>query len=70
MTIIEKIYYRSNAFYFLETNQYLQLLRLNLLILAPYYKERLIQQSKIVAENENFKNVFGRSRYECENNIN
>lgn len=69
MTIHQKIYFRENALFLLRWNQYCQLMELNRLILAPYYQDRLIAQGKIVQEAERFKSIFGKSRYEYENNI-
>ena len=69
MDINEKINYRANAFWHLEFNQYMQLIKLNKLILAPYYNDRLLKQAEYVADAENFKSVFGCYRYEYENNI-
>jgi hypothetical protein len=69
MSIHEKINYRFNAWHYLRFEQYLQLVNLKKLILAPYYNDRLIQQSKQVAKIENFKSVFGCYEYEYENGI-
>lgn len=69
MNIDEKINYRANAFWYLEFNQYMQLVELNKLILAPYYNDRLMKQAKYVAGIENFKSIFGCYEYEYENNI-
>lgn len=69
MTIHQKIYFREHALFLLKWNQYCQLMSLNRLILAPYYQDRLIAQGKIVQEAERFKAIFGKSRYEYENNI-
>ena len=71
MTIQEKIYFRANALYFLKWNQYVQLIELNRLVLAPYYNERLKNQGLQVADAEHFKNSYGngKNRYEYENGI-
>ena len=69
MTVIEKIYFRENALYFLEYHQYCQLQDRNLLVLAPYYRERLARQAEQVYRAEQFKNIYGKSRYEYENNL-
>lgn len=70
MTIIEKIYFRGYAWHFLEWAQYTQLVTNNRLILAPYYRERLIKQAKEVQDSENFKASHnGKTRYQFENNI-
>lgn len=69
MNAHQKINFREGAMYYLTWAQYCQLLDRNLLALAPYYNQRLIEQSKVVAANENFKSFYGKSRYEYENNI-
>jgi hypothetical protein len=69
MTIHQKISFRYNALFLLNWNQYCQLVDLNRMVLAPYYWDRLKEQGKIVAEAERFKAIFGKSRYEYENNI-
>lgn len=70
MNINQKIQFRANAIFNLNWNQYKQLRDLNKMILAPYYKKRLINQSKIVADNENFKASHnGKTRFEHENKI-
>ena len=69
MTIDQKINFRAFAYIYLEWNQYKQLIKLNKLSLAPYYRQRLIEQGRQVAIAENFKSTFGKSRYEYENNI-
>jgi hypothetical protein len=48
----------------------MQLIKLNKLVLAPYYRERLAKQGRYVADTENFKASHnGKNRYEYENNI-
>ena len=66
MDIHQKIRFKEYAYLYLEWNQYEQLIKGNLLSLAPYYNERLLRQAKIVDENERFKSIFGcyRSEYE------
>ena len=70
LTIIQKIYYRGNALYFLEWHQYHQLIELNKLILAPYYNGILREQAKYCQEIQNFRDSHGgKWPYEYENNI-
>lgn len=70
LTIIEKIYIRENAFFYLKFNQFMQLKESNKMILAPYYKDLMIMQNREVAISENFKKShYGKNRYEYENNI-
>lgn len=70
MNINQKINFRANALYLLEWNQYCQLQDLNLMILAPYYRQRLILQGKHVADAANFAASHGgKNRYEYENGI-
>ena len=70
LTIIQKIYYRGNALYFLEWHQFNQLVKLNKLILAPYYNEILREQAKYCQEIQNFRDSHGgKWPYEYENNI-
>jgi len=68
-TVHDKINFRHNAIFYLKLNQYLQLIERDLLSLAPYYFDRLRRQARQVQEAENFKNSFGCTRYEYENNI-
>jgi len=70
MNINQKIQFRAFAWAYLQWNQYEQLCKLNRLILAPYYNERLIKQGRHVADSENFKASHnGKYRYEYENGI-
>jgi hypothetical protein len=70
ITIIQKIYFRANALYFLEWGQYDQLIELNKLILAPYYNGILREQGKYCQEIQNFRDSHGgKWPYEYENNI-
>ena len=69
MSIHEKINFRDNAIFHLTVEQFFQLARLQKMILAPYYLDRLIAQSKQVEENENFKSIYGKYRWEYENGI-
>jgi hypothetical protein len=69
MNAHQKINMKAEAWAYLTWPQYCQLVNRDLLALAPYYNARLIEQSKIVAEAENFKKIYGKSRYEYENNI-
>lgn len=70
MNINQKINFRANAWFYLEWNQYMQLVNLNKLVLAPYYRERLLRQAKHVSDTENFKASHnGKNRYEYENRI-
>jgi hypothetical protein len=70
LTIDQKINFRAYAWLNLEWNQYMQLVKLNKLVLAPYYKQRLIEQGRHVADTENFKaSHYGKNRWEYENNI-
>jgi hypothetical protein len=69
LTIQEKIYFKGKAYLFLRWTQYEQLVSLNKLILAPYYFDLLRLQGREVAEAENFKSIYGKSRFEYENNI-
>ena len=69
MNIHQKINYRNNAIFYLNFNQFMQLVNHNRIVLAPYYNERLKKQSKIVEDAENFKSIYGKYRYEYENNI-
>jgi hypothetical protein len=69
LNINQKINLRGKAYLFLEWNQYEQLIKLNKLVLAPYYHDLLIIQSKIVQDAENFKSIYGKWEYEYENNI-
>jgi hypothetical protein len=69
LNINQKINLKDRAYLFLEWNQYEQLIKLNKLILAPYYHDLMIMQSKRVQDAENFKSIYGKYRYEYENNI-
>jgi hypothetical protein len=70
MNIDQKINFRAYAWLNLEWNQYMQLVKLNKLVLAPYYRERLLNQAKHVSDSENFKASHnGKTRYQYENNI-
>ena len=69
LTIHQKINFRYNAIINLEIAQYFQLVNRKSMIIAPYYKDRLIAQSKEIEEAENFKSIFGKSRYQYENNF-
>jgi hypothetical protein len=70
MTIDQKINFRAKAWFYLEFNQWRQLVNLNLLVLAPYYKDRLLKQSRHVTNTENFKASHnGKNRWEYENKI-
>lgn len=69
MNVHQKINFRANAINLLSWNQYRQLMERNLLALAPYYLERLLRQAEQVQESKRFKKIFGKSRYEFENNI-
>ena len=69
MNIHTKINIKENPLCWLNVNQYLQLIERNLLSLAPYYFDRLRRQAKQVEEAENFKYIFGCSKYEYENGI-
>lgn len=69
LTIHQKIKVRSGAIFYLTTAQYFQLVDRKSMILAPYYNDRLIAQSKEIQEAENFKSIFGKSRYQYENNF-
>lgn len=59
MNVHEKIKFKEYAYVYLEWNQYEQLVKRNLLALAPYYNERLREQSKIADEATRFKSIFG-----------
>lgn len=69
MDIHAKINFKADAIYNLTTAQYFQLIKRNLLALAPYYRDRLKRQAESVREAESFKAVFGKYRYQLENNI-
>ena len=69
MDVHTKINIKESAAWYLTGPQYLQLLQRNLLALAPYYRERLKRQAEGVREAESFKAVFGKYRYQLENNI-
>jgi len=69
MNIDQKINYRANAYFHLTWAQFSQLVKLKKLVLAPYYHQRLIEQGRIVKQNEDFKATFGKSKFEYENNI-
>jgi hypothetical protein len=69
MNIHDKINIKDKAYIYLEWNQYMQLINNNKIALTPYYYERLRRQGNYVAECENFKSIFGKSRYEYDNNI-
>jgi len=69
MNIHDKINIRNNPLNFLEFSQYMQLMNKDLLSLAPYYYDRLRRQNKQVQEAESFKSIFGKFKYEYENNI-
>ena len=69
MNINQKINFRGDAIYYMQTNQYFQLVERNAMILAPYYNDRLKQQGRHVADNENFKTTFGKYRWEYDNDI-
>jgi len=47
MNVIDKIYIREHAMYFLEYNQYSQLILTDRMVLAPYYNQLLAEQAKI-----------------------
>jgi len=67
MNVNQKINFKENAYLFLEWNQYEQLLKRNLLCLAPYYNDRLMRQLKYVSDSNRFKTTFGSYRFEYEN---
>ena len=69
MNIHDKINMKAEPYFYLETAQWLQCLRLNKLHLVPYYKERLLRQSKQVEEAQRFKRIFGAYRVEYENRV-
>ena len=69
MNIHDKINLKNNLFLNLEPQQAIQLININLIALAPYYRERLRRQYTHVAESQRFKNTFGKYRWEHENNI-
>jgi hypothetical protein len=69
MNIHDKINLKDNLFLNLEPQQAMQLIKRNLIALAPYYKDRLLRQYKHVAESERFKSTFGKYRWELENKI-
>lgn len=69
MSIHDKINMRDNLFYYMPTNQAVQLYERNLIALAPYYNERLRRQQAEVDEYNRFKSVYGCSRWQYENNI-
>ena len=69
LDINQKINLRDKAYLFLEWNQYEQLIKLNKLVLVPYYYDLLKIQGKIVQDAENFKSIYGKWEYEHENNI-
>ena len=69
MNIDQKINYRENAFLHLTSKQYFQLIDSNRLVLAPYYLDRLISQGRHVQQSEGFKAIYGKYRFEYENNI-
>jgi hypothetical protein len=69
LNINQKINLKDRAYLFLEWNQYEQLIKLNKLILVPYYHDLMMIQGKIVQDAENFKSIYGKYRYEYENNI-
>lgn len=71
MDIHEKINFRDNAIFWLTWGQYEQLIKINRMVLAPYYNDLLIKQDKMVADTECFKNEHaGKNRWEYENGIN
>lgn len=71
MSVHDKINMKAEAWMYLTTAQYFQLLKRNLLALTPYYSERLIRQAAIVAEIDRYKAINGgRTRWQVENNIN
>ena len=67
--IHSKINIKESAILYLSVKQYFQLIELNKLILAPYYNRLMQLQQKEVKDALNFKAVFGKFRYELENNI-
>jgi hypothetical protein len=69
LTINQKINFKNFAYLCLTWHQYEQLINLNKLVLAPYYFDLLKIQEQKVKEAETFKAIFGKSRYEYENNI-
>lgn len=69
MDIHEKINLKDNAYMFLEWSQYEQLIKRNLLSLAPYYNDMLITQRYSVEASEKFVSVFGMTRNDYENRL-
>jgi hypothetical protein len=69
LSIHEKIFIRGKACQCLTWTQYMQLVSLNKVVLAPYYRVLMRWQAEVVASNENFKQSYGKSRYEYENGI-
>jgi hypothetical protein len=69
MNIHQKINAKANIFNTLEIHQAMQCIKRNRICLVPYYKERLIMQGRHVKICENFKSVYGKYRWELENNI-
>ena len=69
LDIHQKINLRGHAYLFLQWHQYTQLLKLNKLVLTPYYYDLMKIQRCEVQENEKFKSIYGKSRYKYENNI-
>ena len=66
LDINQKINLRDKAYLFLEWNQYEQLIKLNKLVLVPYYYDLLKIQGKIVQDAENFKSIYGKWEYKYE----
>lgn len=70
MDVNTKINVKANLFCYLQPQQAAQLIERNLIALAPYYGQRLRRQAEEVYRAEQFKAIYGVSRYEYENNIN
>ena len=69
MDIHTKINIKENPFYYLQPRQAMQLIERKLIALAPYYGQRLRRQAEEVYRAEQFKAIYGVTRYQYENNI-
>lgn len=67
MNVNTKINMKAQAYLYLTSAQYMQLIKRNLIALTPYYAARLKIQGEAVREADSYKKVFGKYRFELEN---
>lgn len=69
MNVHDKINFRADAVYYLSAGQYMQLVKRDLMSLAPYYSERLKRQEEGLREYYCYVGVYGKSRWVLENGL-